>query len=71
MANAWIEHIKEFRKKNPNISYKDALKKAYRNASKEHHPDRVQHLGENIRKMAEEKIKQINEAYTYLSKQMA
>jgi DnaJ like chaperone protein len=50
---------------------KEALKKAYRTASKEHHPDRVQHLGENIRKMAEEKIKQINEAYTYLNKQMA
>ena len=50
---------------------KEALKKAYRTASKEHHPDRVQHLGEDIRKMAEEKIKQINEAYTVLSKQMA
>ena len=50
---------------------KEALKKAYRTASKEHHPDRVQHLGDDIRKMAEEKIKEINEAYTVLSKQMA
>ena len=28
MANPFIEYVKEWRKKNPNVSYKDALKKA-------------------------------------------
>ena len=49
----------------------DELKKAYRQATKTHHPDRVQHLGEDLRLIAEEKIKQINEAYSILSKQLA
>ena len=28
MANAWIEHIKKFREKHPNMKYKDVLVKA-------------------------------------------
>ena len=45
----------------------EEIKKAYKVASKKHHPDTVQHLGEEFRKEAEIKIKKINEAYTHLS----
>lgn len=39
------------------------IKKAYRRMALENHPDRVTHLGEDIRKSAEEKFKHIQEAY--------
>jgi len=39
------------------------VKKAYRNLALKHHPDRVTHLGEEYRKIAEEKFKEINEAH--------
>ncbi len=42
---------------------KDEIKKAFRKLSKEYHPDRVHHLGENYRKIAEEKFIKIKEAY--------
>jgi DnaJ like chaperone protein len=45
---------------------KDEIKKAYRRLVKQHHPDKVMHLGEEFRKIAEEKMKTINEAYTML-----
>ena len=45
------------------------IKKAYRTASKENHPDKVMHLGEEFRKVAEEKMQKINQAYSVLSKQ--
>lgn len=41
----------------------DEVKKAYRNMAKKHHPDRVSHLGEDVRKSAEEKLQEINSAY--------
>ena len=28
MTNPWIKHVEEFRKKHPNMSYKDVLQKA-------------------------------------------
>jgi DnaJ like chaperone protein len=34
----------------------------------EYHPDRVGHLGEEFRQVAEEKMKEINVAYNYLKK---
>ena len=40
----------------------DEVKAAYRKMALKHHPDRVASLGEDIRKAAEEKFKQINEA---------
>lgn len=46
----------------------DDIKKAYKEACKKHHPDKVQHLGEEFRKEAEIKFKKINEAYTHLSR---
>ena len=46
----------------------DEIKKAYRNLSKEYHPDKVAHLGEEFRQVAEEKMKEINVAYNHLKK---
>jgi len=40
-----------------------ALKKAYRSMAARFHPDKVQHLGPEFQKIAEEKFKAINEAY--------
>ncbi len=45
---------------------KDEIKKAYRRLSKEHHPDKVLHLGEEFQKLAEEKMVEINKAYQAL-----
>lgn len=49
----------------PNASAAE-IKKAYRTLSKEYHPDMVSHLGEEFRQVAEEKMKEINEAYQFL-----
>ncbi|MDF1614790.1 DnaJ domain-containing protein [Desulfurivibrio dismutans] len=46
----------------------EQVKSAYRNLSKQYHPDKVNHLGEEFKKVAEEKMKEINEAYQYLKK---
>jgi DnaJ like chaperone protein len=47
----------------------DAIKKAYRKLSMRYHPDKVRHLGEEFRAVAEEKMKEINGAYDYFKKQ--
>ncbi|TBV81786.1 MAG: J domain-containing protein [Desulfobulbaceae bacterium] len=47
----------------------EQIKKAYRNLSKQYHPDKVNHLGEEFRRVAEEKMKEINESYHYFKKQ--
>jgi len=41
----------------------DELKKAYRELAKKHHPDRVAHLGEDVKKAAELKFTRLNAAY--------
>ncbi len=41
----------------------DEIKKAYRDLAKKHHPDRVAHLGEDVKKAAEEKFTKLNAAY--------
>lgn len=46
----------------------DEVKKAYRTAAKKHHPDKVNHLGEEVRKAAEIKFAQVNEAYEHIKK---
>ena len=45
------------------------IKKAYRKMAIEHHPDKLEHLGEDIRKGAEEKFREINTAYEQLKKE--
>jgi DnaJ like chaperone protein len=42
------------------------IKAAWRKLSKEHHPDRVTHLGEEVRRVAEERMRRINAAYDTL-----
>lgn len=45
----------------------DEIKKAYKNAAKKYHPDRLANKSEEERKAGEEKFKQISEAYEVLS----
>ncbi len=47
----------------------EKVKKAYRQAALKYHPDRVAHLGEDVRKGAEEKFKKVAEAYESIRKQ--
>ncbi|MCM8537331.1 MAG: TerB family tellurite resistance protein [Lentisphaeraceae bacterium] len=48
----------------------DELKKAYRQLSKDYHPDRLaaQNVSEGVRQLTEQKFKQISEAYSTLCK---
>ena len=48
----------------------EAIKKAYRTLSMQYHPDKVSHLGEEFRAVAEEKMKELNQAYDYFKKTM-
>ncbi len=48
----------------------DEIKAAYRKMAKKYHPDRVAHLGEEHQKGAEEKFKQVQEAYEKLQKEL-
>ena len=44
------------------------IKKAYRKLSMQYHPDKVGHLGDEFKAVAEEKMKEINVAYDYFQK---
>ena len=46
----------------------DEVKKAYRAMAKKYHPDRVAHLGEEMRKQAEEKFARMSDAYERIKK---
>ena len=47
----------------------DEVKKAYRKMAKKYHPDRVGHLGEEHKAGAEEKFRQVQEAYEQIQKE--
>lgn len=47
----------------------DEVKKAYREMAKKHHPDKVAHLGDDIRRSATEKFQKISAAYEEIKKQ--
>lgn len=46
----------------------DEIKQAYRKLANQYHPDKVSHLGEEFQKLAEERFKEIQEAYRSLGK---
>lgn len=46
----------------------EEIKRAYRELSKQYHPDKVNHLGEEFRRVSEEKMKEINKAYQFLKR---
>ena len=45
------------------------VKKAYRKMATKFHPDKVHHLGEEFQKIAEEKFKALNDAYTRIKRE--
>ena len=47
----------------------DEIKKAYREMAKKYHPDKVAYLGEDVRKSAEQKLQEVNEAFEKIKKQ--
>ncbi len=47
----------------------DEVKRAYREMAKKNHPDKVSYLGEDVRKAAEKKFQEINDAYDKIKKQ--
>ncbi len=46
----------------------EEVKTAYREMAKKYHPDKVSHLGEDVKKAAEEKFMKVNEAYETIKK---
>jgi len=47
---------------------KEGIKKAYKKLSQEFHPDKAERATESIKKLAEEKFKEIKTAYDFLTK---
>jgi DnaJ like chaperone protein len=47
----------------------EEVKKAFRRMAMKYHPDKVSHLGEDIRKTADEKFRKVNEAYEKIKKE--
>ncbi len=46
---------------------KEEVKAAYRKMAMKYHPDKVGHLGEDIRRASEEKFKKVQEAYEHIN----
>lgn len=79
ISNADYQSIHAMFVKDPHWAYdvleitKDAtnaeVKRSYRELAKRHHPDKVAHLGEDIKKAATEKFQKINAAYEEIKKQ--
>jgi len=79
ISNKDFESIKAMFYKDSSAAYKilelsknatnNEVKKAYRKMATKFHPDKVHHLGEEFQKMAEEKFKTLNDAYTHIKKE--
>jgi DnaJ like chaperone protein len=50
-------------------STNEEVKKAYRRMAMKYHPDKVSHLGDDIRKSADDKFTMVNEAYEKIKKE--
>ena len=46
----------------------ERIKEQYRKRVAEYHPDRVEHLGPKLKKLAEQEMKDINRAYDHFKK---
>lgn len=53
----------------PTTATDEEVKKAYRRMAVRYHPDKVSHLGEDIRLQAEQKFKMVAEAYENIKKE--
>lgn len=51
------------------VATDEELKKAYRQMATKYHPDKVAHLGDELRNLAEEKFKAVNDAYQTIKKE--
>jgi DnaJ like chaperone protein len=50
----------------PKDASPEEIKKAYRDLANKYHPDKVHHLGDEFRELAEQRFKEIEEAYREL-----
>ena len=50
-------------------SDKSTIKKAYRQMAMKYHPDKLQHLGPEFQKDAQDKFRKVAEAYEEIKKQ--
>jgi DnaJ like chaperone protein len=51
----------------PRNASQEEIKKAYKELANKYHPDKVLHLGDEFKKLAEERFKEIQEAYRELT----
>jgi DnaJ like chaperone protein len=79
LSNADYSSVKAMFVKDTDSAYKileiepnatnEEVKKAYKKMAVKYHPDKVSHLGEDVRKAAEEKFQNLNAAYNEIKKQ--
>lgn len=79
ISSADYESLKAMFVKNTDSAYtilginhdasEEEIKAAYREMAKKYHPDKVAHLGDDVKKAAEEKFQSVNEAYEAIKKE--